>query len=281
MILRITIIIFALLSVFLMMATPVLAAPSWWPLVPCGIQSLGQAECTKCDLLKLVHNLIDFVLFGLAPILGTFFFILAGVYILGAGANVFKVEDGKRIFWTTVKALFLIGFAWLITNTFIKDLGVQTLGYQSPDKWYEFTCTEAVPTPVSTLTMSPTVLPVGMLSEIEARRQLAAAGTQVNAQPPQTTLVGIRQATINEIINIKSLCGCSIIITGGTEPGHSSRHSAGYKVDLGINPSLSNYIIQNFTFIGIRNGDGAKQYRDSETGAVFALESDHWDVDVP
>ncbi|MDP2648256.1 MAG: hypothetical protein Q8P35_03390 [Candidatus Yanofskybacteria bacterium] len=147
------VILVAGLCSILLAATPAVAAPSWWPLVPCGVQFLDQGECTKCDLFKLVDNLIDFVFFGLAPVLGTIFFIWAGVQVLLAGANVVSIQKGKDIFWTTVKALLVIGFAWLITNTLIKSLGVD---YDGSDKWYQFTCTDVEREPV----------PVGPVAEL-------------------------------------------------------------------------------------------------------------------
>ncbi|MBX4211824.1 MAG: hypothetical protein KW806_03525, partial [Candidatus Yanofskybacteria bacterium] len=234
--------------------------------------------CSRCDLLKLLKNLIDFIFMGLAPILGTFFVVWAGIQILLAGPNITSYQDGIHKLWIVVQALFILGLAWLITNTLIKSLGAK---YDGADNWYQFTCTESATKPE--FTVPPTEQPSGKLTEQEARRQLAAAGIGVNALPPQTQLEGIRQATIDEAIRLKNTCGCSVTITGGTEPGHTSRHSLGFKVDFRADAGLTDYIKKNYTYIGER-GDGP-MYR-SPSGVVYTLEdangsNAHWDVDVP
>ena len=94
----------------------------------------------------------------------------------------------------------------------------------------------------------------------------------------------MKQTTINEIINLKNSSGEStLVVTGGTEPGHSDTgtctHSGGYKADIRPTTSLDSYITSNYTFIGNRSGDNAPQYR-APDGAVYAREGDHWDMYV-
>lgn len=141
------------------------------------------------------------------------------------------------------------------------------------------------------------------LSESDARSRLLANGITVNAQPPQTSLNGIKQATIDEIIRMKKQCdawmkeyykndgSCNIIVTGGTENGpHAAgrcSHGNGYKIDLGLSPRLDEFIQKTYCCknpktnqCGIcdrRIGDGALMYK-SPTGAIYARESDHWDI---
>jgi len=95
---------------------------------------------------------------------------------------------------------------------------------------------------------------------------------------------GLRQSTIDELKNLREQCpGTQIYVTGGTESGHSSgvtSHSNGYKVDLGLNTELDKCIKENFKPARIRT-DGAKQWINSKTGAVYALElgkKPHWDI---
>jgi len=155
---RIIIFGLVLFAVFYSVA-PVEAAPSWWPIVPCGLNQAPPGAtgtdpegkplvytkaCSRCDLLKLLKNLIDFVFMGLAPILGTFFVVWAGGEILLAGPNITSVENGKRRLWLVIQALFVLALAWLITNTLIKSLGAN---YDGADTWYQFTCTESSKTP--------------------------------------------------------------------------------------------------------------------------------------
>ncbi|MCK9351307.1 MAG: hypothetical protein WCT49_00145 [Candidatus Paceibacterota bacterium] len=101
----------------------------------------------------------------------------------------------------------------------------------------------------------------------------------VNAQPPQTILAGVNESTLHEVLNLQQQSGADIVVTAGSEPGHADgtySHANGYKVDLRTTSSVSNYIMDNYTNIG-RRSDGALQYQ-SPSGAIYAMESDHWDV---
>ena len=108
-----------------------------------------------------------------------------------------------------------------------------------------------------------------------------------------TSLAHVRQETISEIVKLKQNCiDCVVTVTGGTEQtgGHNDgafSHANGYKIDLRDSPSLYKYINDNagagadklFLPMGKRS-DGALQYKNNKTGAVYAYETDpnHWDV---
>ncbi|XP_037033138.1 uncharacterized protein LOC119072086 [Bradysia coprophila] len=95
-----------------------------------------------------------------------------------------------------------------------------------------------------------------------------------------TSLEQIRRKTIDSgVIVLKEASQCDIIITGGTEVGHSSStysHFNGYKLDYRLNTCLNDYIMKRYTYLGLR-GDGAKKYM-SAAGNIYALEGNHWDV---
>lgn len=94
-----------------------------------------------------------------------------------------------------------------------------------------------------------------------------------------TSFDQINSATIDGIIAFKKASGCDVVITGGTEIGHSSSthsHWNGYKVDITPSVAVSNYIETNFTK-DKKRGDGAQMYKDA-SGNVYARESDHWDI---
>jgi hypothetical protein len=112
-----------------------------------------------------------------------------------------------------------------------------------------------------------------------------------------TSLLNMRSATVNEIIYFAKACDkwnaptgsyanrCGVIVTGGTEAGHSGSgscsHAGGYKFDMGITTLIGNYIANKsyFSYLGIRS-DGAPMYKWLSGGAIYARESnpDHWDV---
>ena len=139
---------------------PTLAWLPGRPIVPCGTNlgicdfSSGNGEClggsnagnfcstdadcgacTKCDILKLVKNLIDFIMIAAAPILATIFFVVAGIYLMLGGANPGMLSQGKRIFKDTMIGLIIIMLAWLITNTLIVTLTGST-------SWWTISCSQ-------------------------------------------------------------------------------------------------------------------------------------------
>ena len=117
----------------------VFAAPSWWPLVPCGT-SVNPEPCTRCDLFKLVKNVIDFILIGIVPPVAAVLFITAGLMIVLAGASPSMYARGIAIFKTTFWGLVIILASWMITNTFIKSFGPD----QIKGSWFRYTCKETV-----------------------------------------------------------------------------------------------------------------------------------------
>jgi len=125
-----------------------------------------------------------------------------------------------------------------------------------------------------------------------ARGVLTNAGIRVvssgNCSDPTnktcTSLTGMREDTVNQVVNIKNACpSCGITVTGGTETGHaggSTSHSAGYKVDLDDTPQLDTYLKQTLTRDGSRAGaHGGERYRD-KCGNEYVRESNHWDITV-
>ncbi|MFD3998953.1 GH25 family lysozyme, partial [Streptomyces sp. NPDC058583] len=74
----------------------------------------------------------------------------------------------------------------------------------------------------------------GKLTQRQALAQLAAAG--IKRPVGRTSLEGVRIRTIQGVIALKKASRCTIVITGGTESGHSTKgnysHAKGYKLDL-------------------------------------------------
>jgi hypothetical protein len=144
--------------------------------------------------------------------------------------------------------------------------------------------------------------------ENEARSILASNGISVNKQPcPSgastgcTDLDGIRKEAIDGATELKEDCNCNVVVTGGTEAGHASgiySHTNGYKLDFRKDAGLNEYIRgeydieKNFSDPqsacggaggswgggSCRRSDGSQIYIDPESGAIYAEEHDHWDV---
>jgi hypothetical protein len=128
---------------------------------------------------------------------------------------------------------------------------------------------------------------VTKLTDAQAASQLSAVGiTRVSTGGCTTRSVStctsyeqINQETVSGIKTFKSISGCAITITGGTEVGHASgtySHYNGYKVDVSPTTCVSNYITSHYSYSGVR-GDGATLYT-APSGNVYARESNHWDI---
>ncbi|MBI4158308.1 MAG: transglycosylase SLT domain-containing protein [Candidatus Yanofskybacteria bacterium] len=110
------------------------------PIVTCGTSTA--ADCTRCDLFKLLKNLIDFTVGVLMPAVAILLFVWAGFLILLGGANTNLVTQGRQIFSTTFFGIIIMLSAWMITNTLIKSIGSN---YDKADTWWEFECVESAP----------------------------------------------------------------------------------------------------------------------------------------
>lgn len=104
-------------------------------------------------------------------------------------------------------------------------------------------------TPAQTTTTTPT-RQVGDSEEVN-RQRLAAAGIGVNKTPCGTAtsnctnVGGIHPKTMDMLLQLKNECNCSLIVTGGTEPGHSdtSNHGVGKEaVDISYTPKLEEFL---------------------------------------
>ncbi|HEY9523236.1 MAG TPA: hypothetical protein VIR33_08350 [Thermopolyspora sp.] len=130
------------------------------------------------------------------------------------------------------------------------------------------------------------------LAHRQAAHELRTAGIRRRStghctsrrHPTCTSLGGIRAGTVDQMIRLKRLSHCPIVITGGTETGHSPgrySHAKGYKLDIAHNRCLDAYIRRHYRPHGVR-GDGARLYRSGDrrpwNADVLAREWNHWDI---
>ncbi|WP_216651314.1 hypothetical protein [Actinomadura litoris] len=98
------------------------------------------------------------------------------------------------------------------------------------------------------------------------------------AIPTCTSFEGLRWGSLKGLLVFARGSGCEITVTGGTERGHAGgqySHENGYKLDIATGSCVDGAVTR-YPFVGVRR-DGAKLYR-SPAGALFARESDHWDI---
>jgi hypothetical protein len=113
-------------------------------LVPCGWGSLP--PCQLCDLLVLLQNVLNFVMFTLAPAIGVLMFIYAGIKVLFAAQNPSKISEGFNLMKTTAIGLLLIFGAYMFTNFIIRLLG--DAGGVSFENWNTIQCTNPTATSI-------------------------------------------------------------------------------------------------------------------------------------
>ena len=274
--------------VFLLLVLPTVSFAQDEGLVPCGGE--GDPECQACHVVQLAQNILTWVINIMASIIALIF-VIGGIKMVMSAGDTGAVKQARKMITNSVIGFIILLTAWLIMDTVLKTFvneGALKEGGMGP--WHQIEC---VPPPTYLAgTVTP---PVGAgpgtglapgaerMTDTSAREMLSAAGIPVNAQEPQTSLEGMNVATVQDAINLKNACGCDIIITGGTEDGHSTtgtmNHSTGFKYDIGLNPQVTDYIKTNYLPVGVRT-DGAAQYKNTTTGTVYALEGNHWDVVV-
>ena len=257
--------LFFILIYFVLLFLPLAVSAIEYPFGTLG------ANPTPCEYMKTVF------VWGLG-IVGA----LAVVAIAYGGFRymVGNVQPGKEIIYSALLGLLLLMASWLILYTINPDLA--TMKCELPSTGTTTTGTPSTGTPT-------TGTPSGTLTEQAARDRLASDGIGVKADCPvgQSTncvdLEDIKSSTLTEVESLASQAGKdNVYVTAGTEGCgtiHATglrSHCTGDKVDIRPNATLDNYIQTNYTYVGTRS-DGAKQYK-APDGAIYAKESDHWDV---
>lgn len=230
---------------------------------------LGNTQVNKVSTKEYLPGLFRLII-GIAGVLAVLRIIWGGVQYMSTDAWSGK-NEAKGTIENALWGLILAMMAWLIV-------------YTINPKLVEFNLS-LTPIKIGETSIPPGSGIVGEINDSvkltreKAFNQLKNAG--VNVLP--VILDGVRQGTINEIINLKKSCpDCDITVTSATGGVHAPgvcSHGNGWKVDLRISDRLNNFIADNYTKLPDRN-DGAQMYR-SPRGSLYAKEGNHWDVVVP
>ncbi len=201
---------------------------------------------------------------GLAVIM----IIWGGIQYMSTDAISGKSE-AKNTIQNAIWGLLLAISAWLILNTInpnlVKfDLSLPKLG------------------PGGTTSGVPATVEPGELTNEQALALLAVPGIDI---ADGIDLSGTRPETIAEILAMQKACGCEVTVNSTTSGIHSvdnpsCSHVNGYKVDLNDTSGLNSYITTKYKRVGTREEDKAPLYQAPSGGAIYARESDHWDVAV-
>jgi len=104
-------------------------------IVPCGGE---QGMCTFCHLFELTNNIIVYLMTCLAPIISGIMLILGGFYLMIAGVDPGKMEQGKQIITAAIVGLIIMFVAWILLNTFFSSLSMAK--WTGLGTWWEFQC---------------------------------------------------------------------------------------------------------------------------------------------
>lgn len=224
------------------------------------------------DVGLFVINAAKFLL-GLAGSLALLAFVAGGVMLLVSGGQNDMTSKGRLAITGAAIGLVIVLSSWTAVNFLMRSMGYE-------GAWYTVPAEEARP---ATAVSAPSVYPAG---ESALRTFLLSNyGVDVNnppCSPTQTTgctnLEGLRPSTITTVINLAgAIGGSNVVITGGTEPGHSTLHTNGYKVDLRLNGEITDYVTANATSGPYPRGtDTCYMVNVTE----YCRETDHWDVCV-
>ncbi len=124
--------------IFLLLTVPIFSfaqqnPPAWGGLIPCSntaeVDPSAVTPKGKCDFnafMKLIDNIIKFLLFTLAIPIAAIMFFYAGLLLVTAGEETASARTkAKGIFTNAVFGLVLAAAAWLIIRTILSILGYQ------------------------------------------------------------------------------------------------------------------------------------------------------------
>lgn len=99
-------------------------------LVPCGqdgpILANGRQACGFPQLIQLVVNIMDFLLFIMAPIIMVLTILYAGFLMLFSGGSAENISKAKTLFLKAVVGMAIAMTAWILVKFILVTLNVDT-----------------------------------------------------------------------------------------------------------------------------------------------------------
>ncbi len=120
----------------------VFASPASAAIVPCT------TNCSICDLLKLIQNIINFFLSVSVP-LATAMILAGGILILTAGDSQKRLEWGKTVLTNAIVGFAIVLAGWLFINTILLWL-INPEWSSRILPWNEIQCQSSSPTQTTT-----------------------------------------------------------------------------------------------------------------------------------
>jgi len=248
--------------------------------LPCidKLQNCSQTA-TQTTLESYIPGLFKLAI-GLSAVFAVLMIVLGGIQYMSADA-VLKKEDGKKRVYNSVLGLVLVIGAWLILNTVNPKLLNFTL---------EIKPTDIQSGAGGTISAGGTPMTQAQIDESnQIRTDLGKNGVLVANSPctkGQTTqcvnLNGLNDPAVFGVIDLHKTCGalCTVIITGGTEAGHSATggHPTGDSLDIRFDSRLDSFIASKDTTPTPTSLGNRYDTTINGKIVIFLKESDHWHV---
>ncbi len=127
--------IFLLILGITFLLLPLLASADG--LVPCG--GPGEAECTACDLLVLLQNVIKFGI-KMASLIVIVFVVYGGFRWILSGGNQAQIQAGHKAIMGAIIGFIIILSAWIIVNTVFWLIAQAGGDDEYIGTWYKIEC---------------------------------------------------------------------------------------------------------------------------------------------
>lgn len=276
-----------------------LSLPSMAVYAQTGFINCDGGTCGTANFLQMVAIILEFLI-KISVVLAGIVIAWGGFTMATSAGDLGKVKKGRTLMTNAVIGIIITLAAWLLVDT------IMGLILKDPNSWKSIiNVGQNIPTNNIPPQRSGSVgtspgrstesgLSGNKISHESAISELKNAGVEVVSTNGKvyadctgisgcTSLQGINQATIKDVIDLKNECQCDVTITGGTETtgGHANTatgHTSGSKYDAAKNNKLDHYIKENYVYSGIRS-DGAVLYK-APDGVLYADEGNHWDVQV-
>ena len=206
-------------------------------IVPCG----GESDpCTLCHLIIGIWNLIEW---------GKNILVTVAIVAIFISGIMYTVSTGNEKLITQAKAFLtasLVGFAITLAAWLIVDVAITWVANADPQlgigksSWHTFTCDTASSalSGSGTTTGRTITTSTGTGTDAALRKTLTDAGFSIKSSgncsdrnnSRCTSLDGMENNAISEIIAVKNACGINTI-TGANETGHSSHNGLTFDVE--------------------------------------------------
>lgn len=260
-------------------------------------KSVSTAPGWGC-VLQVVQNVIRFAI-SIGIVLATLALVYAGFVWMTSGANPGRREQGRTMLINVFVGLFVMLSAWLIVDFVMKSLYSEETGFgpwnsilagtgadqcliaKNPKAITQGTVGIVFGEPGGSAGGDGTgVRNPGAMTDSQAREALSAGGVAIHNWNATRSLANTRIDTIQQAVEVKKACNCSVLVTATTGGSHATgqySHASGYKIDLDDNANLDRFL-RSLRAGGSRS-DGTRLYYDS-CGNEYARESSHWDITV-